>query len=147
MASVIINTARGIEFMQLTENNQPAVLRINATPAALELIDMLKVAFGPLMFHQSGGCCDGSAPMCFARGEFRTGASDVLIGTINNDTPFWMSDDQFQYWKHTQLTLDVVNGRGSSFSLEIPTGKRFIIRSRLFTDEELSQLAEVSRGE
>lgn len=142
----MINTARGIEFIQLTENNKSEVARINATPAALELIDMLKVAFGPLMFHQSGGCCDGSAPMCFARGEFRTGANDVLIGTINNDTPFWMSEDQFHYWKHTQLTLDVVNGRGSSFSLEIPTGKRFIIRSRLFTEEEFNSLAPVTRG-
>lgn len=133
--------------MQLTEHNKPGVARINATPAALELIEMLKVAFGPLMFHQSGGCCDGSAPMCFARGEFRTGAGDVLIGKINNDTPFWMSNDQFQYWKHTQLTLDVVNGRGSSFSLEIPTGKRFIIRSRLFTEEEFSRLEPVTHGE
>lgn len=115
------------------------VSRVVCSPAAVALIQELKHKFGPLMFHQSGGCCDGSAPMCFELGDFRTGESDVLLGFVE-DSPFYMSADQFEYWKHTQLTLDVVEGRGSSFSIEIPTGKRFIIQSRLFTPEELNIL-------
>ena len=111
------------------------VKRINATKEAIEVIEELKGRFGPLMFHQSGGCCDGSSPMCFEDGEFKTGESDVLLGYVD-ECPFYMSRDQFEYWKHTQLTLDVTPGRGSSFSLEIPMGIRFIIRSRLYTDEE-----------
>jgi uncharacterized protein (DUF779 family) len=118
------------------------IARILATPLACETIDRLRKINGPLMFHQSGGCCDGSQPMCFLNGEFKTGASDVKLGT-KNDCDFFMSRDQFQYWQHTQLTLDVIEGRGSSFSLEIPLGIRFIIRSRLFTEEELSHLAMV----
>lgn len=113
--------------------------RVNATDEAIRLIDTLKGIYGPLMFHQSGGCCDGSQPMCFEQGEFKTGESDICLGEIQG-CAFWMSKDQFEYWKHTQLTLDVVSGRGSSFSLEIPMGSRFIIRSRVFTDEELNQL-------
>ena len=119
------------------------VLRITATQLACETIDKLRKINGPLMFHQSGGCCDGSQPMCFEKGEFKTGDSDVKLGTIH-DCEFFMSRDQFEYWKHTQLTLDVIEGRGSSFSLEIPFGIRFIIRSRLFTEEELSQLKAVT---
>ncbi|MBX2907849.1 MAG: DUF779 domain-containing protein [Taibaiella sp.] len=113
--------------------------RISATPAALELIKTLREQHGPLMFHQSGGCCDGSSPMCFAENDFKVGYSDVGIGHVNG-APFWMSKDQFTYWEHTFLTLDVVPGRGSSFSLEIPTGNRFIIRSRVFTEDETEHL-------
>ncbi|SIS73021.1 hypothetical protein SAMN05421788_101867 [Filimonas lacunae] len=116
------------------------VERITATDAAIDLIEKLRKQHGPLMFHQSGGCCDGSQPMCFPEGEFKTGASDICLGTIAG-CPFYMSRDQFEYWKHTQLTLDVINGRGSSFSLEIPLGVRFHIRSRVFTEEEIQQLA------
>lgn len=113
--------------------------RILATPGALTLIRLLKEDFGDLMFHQSGGCCDGSSPMCFRKGDFKTGQSDVGLGHVDG-CEFWMSKDQFEYWKHTKLTLDVVAGRGSSFSIEIPTGHRFLIRSRLFTDAELQNL-------
>lgn len=115
------------------------VKRILVTPEASELITLLKVGFGDLLFHQSGGCCDGSAPMCFMKDEFKIGSTDVGLGFVDG-VGFWMSKDQFDYWQHTQLTLDVVNGRGASFSLEIPTGKRFLIRSRLFTKEEMEQL-------
>jgi len=115
------------------------VPRITATDKALDLIEQLKKIHGPLMFHQSGGCCDGSQPMCFAEGEFKLGGSDVWMGTISG-CKFYMGADQFEYWKHTQLILDVTPGRGSSFSLEIPLGVRFYIHSRLFTDEELQQL-------
>ena len=113
--------------------------KIEATPEAIQLIKKLMGLHGDLMFHQSGGCCDGSQPMCFERSEFRIGDSDVLLGSIM-EQPFYMSKDQYEYWKHTQLTLDVVNGRGSSFSLEIPFGVRFIVKSRLFTQEELLEL-------
>ena len=113
--------------------------RVLATEAALSLISALKDQFGDLVFHQSGGCCDGSSPMCFQKGDFKIGYSDVGLGMIDG-CEFWMSKDQFEYWKHTQITLDVVSGRGSSFSIEIPTGKRFIIRSVLFTEAELAQL-------
>ena len=113
--------------------------RILVTPAALVLIKLLKEDFGELMFHQSGGCCDGSSPMCFQKGDFKTGQSDVGLGYVDG-FEFWMSKDQFEYWKHTELTLDVVAGRGSSFSIEIPTGHRFLIRSRLFSDTELQNL-------
>ncbi len=118
------------------------VPRIVASAAALELVADLQQRFGPLVFHQSGGCCDGSAPMCFEKGEFRIGYSDVCLGTVAG-AEFWMSKDQFEYWQYTQLTLDVVPGRGSSFSLEIPTGKRFLIRSRVFTDVELNDLVPI----
>jgi uncharacterized protein len=112
------------------------VSRIALTPAAADLIRQLRSAHGPLMFHQSGGCCDGSAPMCFPRGEFRTGGSDVLLGELVVDgveepVGFWMSASQFERWRHTHLTVDVVPGRGSGFSLEAPEGLRFLIRSRL----------------
>jgi uncharacterized protein (DUF779 family) len=113
--------------------------RIKITPAAQVLIERLKKLHGPLMFHQSGGCCDGSAPMCFEEGEFRVGSNDVCLGIVDG-CKFYMSADQFEYWKHTQLTLDVSPGRGSSFSLEIPLGVRFCIQSKLFTDEEMENL-------
>jgi uncharacterized protein (DUF779 family) len=116
--------------------------RVTTTPAAEDVIAQLKDRFGPLMFHQSGGCCDGSSPMCFEKGDFKIGGSDVKIGEVA-DCEFFMSTDQFEYWKHTHLTLDVTPGRGSSFSIEIPMGIRFIIRSRLFTDEELNDLEPV----
>jgi uncharacterized protein (DUF779 family) len=115
------------------------IKRITSTPAANELIEKLWRINGPLMFHLSGGCCDGSQPMCFTKGEFKVGASDVCLGKVEN-CDFYMSADQFEYWKHTQLILDVTKGRGSSFSLEIPLGVRFIIQSKLFTEEELGQL-------
>jgi uncharacterized protein (DUF779 family) len=110
--------------------------RLKITPAAQALIRDLQARFGELMFHQSGGCCDGSQPMCFEKGDFKTGEQDVCLGIIEQ-CEFWMSADQFEYWKFCELTLDVVEGRGSSFSLEIPYGKRFHIRSRLFTEEEI----------
>ncbi len=116
-----------------------SILRIVPTVAAIELIERLKGQFGKLMFHQSGGCCDGSQPMCFGEGEFKTGSSDICLGVVGG-CRFYMSRDQFEYWKHTQLILDVTPGRGSSFSLEIPLGVRFYIRSRLFTEEELGAL-------
>ena len=115
--------------------------RVLATPAALALIDALQADHGPLMFHQSGGCCDGSAPMCYTAGEFRTGASDVLLASLRIEgvpepVTFWMSAAQFDRWRHTHLTVDVVPGRGSGFSLEAPEGVRFLIRSRLLTAAE-----------
>jgi uncharacterized protein (DUF779 family) len=118
------------------------VHRIISTGKADELIDRLRKIHGQLMFHQSGGCCDGSQPMCFAEGEFKTGSSDVCLGVVNG-CRFYMSLDQWEYWKHTQLILDVTPGRGSSFSLEIPLGVRFLTRSRVFTEEELTQLQDV----
>jgi uncharacterized protein (DUF779 family) len=114
-------------------------LQVTATPAAVALIGMLRAKHGELMFHQSGGCCDGSSPMCYPRGEFLVGDSDVLLGEVD-DTPFYISRPQFEYWKHTQLILDVVPGRGGMFSLEGPEGVRFLIRSRVFQDEEISAL-------
>ena len=118
------------------------IARVSITPQAEEVVSVLKAKFGPLMFHQSGGCCDGSQPMCFEKGEFKVGDSDVLLGEIA-DCDFYMSRDQFEYWQHTHLTIDVVEGRGSSFSLEIPMGLRFITRSRLYTSEEEVQLSPV----
>ncbi|MFD3506092.1 DUF779 domain-containing protein [Nocardia sp. NPDC058666] len=116
------------------------VERVALTDKAAALLRDLTGQHGPVMFHQSGGCCDGSSPMCYPRGEFRVGGSDVLLGYLPGETPFWMSADQFEYWKHTHLTVDVVPGRGGGFSLEAPEGVRFLIRSRLFTDEETAAL-------
>ncbi|ROQ77949.1 DUF779 domain-containing protein [Streptomyces sp. NBC_01260] len=109
---------------------------VELTPAAADLLRRLRELHGPLMFHQSGGCCDGSAPMCYQDGEFRTGGSDVLlasleVGGVAESIPFWMSRSQFEVWAHTRLIVDVVEGRGSGFSLEAPEGVRFLIRSRL----------------
>ncbi|MBB3263283.1 hypothetical protein FHW79_000879 [Azospirillum sp. OGB3] len=115
------------------------VERVVATPAALALIEKLRGLYGPLFFHQSGGCCDGSAPMCFMDGEFRPGGQDVRLGEIGG-CPFYMGAAQFEYWSHTQLIIDVVPGRGASFSLEAPEGVRFLTRSRLFSDGEVEAL-------
>jgi len=115
------------------------VERVIATPATLDLIARLETTHGDLMFHQSGGCCDGSAPMCYARGELSVGDSDVLLGEIGG-CPFYISQSQYEYWKHTQLIIDVVPGRGGMFSLEGPEGLRFLTRSRLFTESEWAQL-------
>lgn len=115
------------------------ISRVGMTQSALDLLVQLRGLHGELMFHQSGGCCDGSSPMCFPAGDFKTGDADVLLGTFElpagdlpaAELPFWMSREQFEYWKHTHLTLDVVDGRGSGFSVEAPEGKRFLIRSTL----------------
>jgi uncharacterized protein (DUF779 family) len=120
--------------------------RIAATPEAEALIERLRKDHGELMFHQSGGCCDGSQPMCFEKGEFKVGESDVYLGDVDH-CGFFMARDQFEYWQHTHLTLDVTKGRGSSFSLEIPLGLRFMIRSRLFSEEEMLHLTPVISGE
>lgn len=116
-----------------------AIPRVLVAPKASALIAQLKAQHGPLMFHQSGGCCDGSSPMCFEEGEFRVGSADVCLGEVEG-CKFYMHQDQFEYWKHTQLTLDVSPGRGSSFSIEIPLGVRFMIHSRVFTEAELDNL-------
>lgn len=116
------------------------VLRVTATDTALALITSLRAKHGPLMFHQSGGCCDGSSPMCYPQGEFIIGDYDRLLGYIG-EAPFYISGPQFEYWQHTQLIIDVVAGRGGMFSLEGPEGLRFLTRSRLFTDEEWAALA------
>ena len=122
--------------------------RVAVTDQAADLIRRLIGLHGPVMFHQSGGCCDGSSPMCYPDGEFRTGDSDVKLADLNvgadAPVPFWMSKSQFEYWKHTHLTVDVVKGRGAGFSLEAPEGLRFLIRSRIFTDAEYAELEEVS---
>ncbi|GIO28728.1 DUF779 domain-containing protein [Ornithinibacillus bavariensis] len=117
------------------------VERVIATDETLKLLDKLKTIHGDLMFHQSGGCCDGSSPMCYPRGEFRIGESDILLGEIGN-TPFYISKDQYEYWKHTQLIIDVVEGRGGMFSVEGPEGKRFLTRSRVFTKEDRIALGQ-----
>ena len=120
--------------------------RVDVTPAAAAMMRQLRGQHGPLMFHQSGGCCDGSSPMCYLEGEFRTGQSDVLLESLRVDgvdepITFWMSSSQFELWKHTHLTVDVVPGRGAGFSLEAPEGVRFLIRSRLLTEQELAELS------
>ena len=115
------------------------VSQVVATEAALNLIGRLVAKHGPVMFHQSGGCCDGSAPMCYQQGELLVGDQDRLLGEIGG-MPFYISASQFEYWKHTQLIIDVVPGRGGMFSLEGPEGERFLTRSRLFTDAEWEAL-------
>jgi uncharacterized protein (DUF779 family) len=116
------------------------VERVKATEAAVELIRKLRALHGPLLFHQSGGCCDGSAPMCYPRDEFRIGQNDVRLGEVEG-TPVYIGGRQFELWKHTQLVIDAVPGRGAGFSLEAPEGFRFLTRSRVFTDEEAAELA------
>jgi uncharacterized protein (DUF779 family) len=120
--------------------------RVVATEAALALIERLAAKHGPLLFHQSGGCCDGSAPMCYPRGDLLVGDSDKLLGEIGGQ-PFYMGLAQFGYWRHTQLIIDVVPGRGGMFSLEGVEGVRFLTRSRVFTDEEHAALAAVDGPE
>ncbi|HMQ63911.1 MAG TPA: DUF779 domain-containing protein [Flavilitoribacter sp.] len=119
--------------------------RVLSTDAAGAVIDQLREQHGDLMFHQSGGCCDGSSPMCFPKGELMLNETDVWLGRIHG-CDFYMSKDQFEYWQHTQLIVDVVKGRGASFSLEIPLGVRFLIRSRIYGDEELAELTPVRYG-
>ncbi len=118
--------------------------RVAVTDQAAEVIRRLVGLHGPVMFHQSGGCCDGSSPMCYPAGEFRTGDSDIKLADLDVGTeqlvPFWMSKSQFEYWQHTHLTVDVVKGRGAGFSLEAPEGVRFLTRSRVFTDAEYAEL-------
>lgn len=119
-----------------------AIDRVLITDEAKEVMDELRKKHGELMFHQSGGCCDGSSPMCYKKGQFKIGRSDVKLEEVYG-APFYMAKDQFEYWKHMQLTLDVKEGRGSSFSIEIPLGVRFLIKSKLFSEEELEDLKEI----
>jgi uncharacterized protein len=122
------------------------VNRVDVTPEAADVLRSLRGQHGPLMFHQSGGCCDGSSPMCYPAGDFITGDADVHLGDLDigspERVPVWMGRNQFGYWQHTHLTIDVVPGRGGGFSLESPLGVRFLVRSRLFTDEEAIALLE-----
>lgn len=119
--------------------------RVKATGAAEQMIDELRARHGPLLFFQSGGCCDSSAPMCYPAGEFAVSDTDVRLGTLHG-APFYMGAEQFAYWAHTQLIIDVVAGNGGMFSLDNGTGRRFLTRSRLFTDEELRQLSQSPCG-
>ena len=118
-----------------------AIDRVSITPAAEAIVHKLRVRHGPLLFHQSGGCCDGSAPMCYPQEEFRVGQRDVYLGSVA-DCPVYIGQAQFEYWAHTHLTIDVVPGRGAGFSLEAPEGVRFLTRSRVFTDAEAAALAD-----
>ena len=122
-----------------------APLQVTATAATLELLGRVVAQHGPVMFHQSGGCCDGSAPMCYPQGEFLIGDQDKLLGHIGG-MPFYISASQFEYWKHTQLIIDVVPGRGGMFSLEGSLGLRFLTRSQLFTDDEFDSLVAQGRA-
>jgi uncharacterized protein len=129
----------------LTVPDEPStVSQVDVTPEAAQLLRRLRERHGPLMFHQSGGCCDGSAPMCYPDGDFITSDADVLLGYLDAGTaeriPVWMSKEQYTYWSHTHLTIDVVDGRGAGFSVEAPEGKRFLIRSRLLSDSEMGAL-------
>lgn len=120
--------------------------RVDITDVAAALLVRLMEQHGPLLFHQSGGCCDGSSPMCFPRNEFRLSDRDVYLGDVAG-TPFYMGANQFEYWAHTHLTIDIVKGRGGGFSVEAPEGVRFLIRSRVFSDEELTFLVPVTYGD
>lgn len=120
--------------------------RVKVTDEAKKVIEEIRAKHGALMFHQSGGCCDGSSPMCYENGEFLVGSSDVWLGEIDG-CDFWMAKDQFEFFKHTELTIDVTPGRGASFSLEIPLGVRFVTKSRVFTFEETQNLVETRIGE
>ncbi len=113
--------------------------KVIVTEKAAQVIRQLKEQYGALMFHQSGGCCDGSSPMCYEKGELRIGERDILMGEIEGCS-FYMASFQYEYWKHTQLIIDITEGRGASFSLEIPMGLRFVTKSRVFNEEELSAL-------
>jgi uncharacterized protein (DUF779 family) len=121
---------------------QAAPPRVLITAAAAELLGSLRARNGPVMFHQSGGCCDGSAPMCYPAGEFIVGDRDILLGVLD-ETPVWISGSQFETWRHTQLVIDVVPGRGGGFSLEAPEGLRFLTRGRVFTAAEMELLAGI----
>lgn len=121
------------------------IARVVATPSALELIEDLRQKHKNIIFHQSGGCCDGSAPMCYPQAEFIIGDNDVKLGEIGG-IPFYIGTSQYDYWSHTQLIIDIVLGQGGMFSLENGTGKRFLTRSRLFTEFELTRLIPVIQG-
>ena len=123
-----------------------AIPRVKITEEAAKVVEQLREKNGELMFHQSGGCCDGSSPMCYAKGEFMVGGSDVWLAEIAG-CDFYMARDQFEFWQHTELTIDVVPGRGASFSLEIPLGLRFVTKSRVFSYEESQNLSEVHPGD
>jgi uncharacterized protein (DUF779 family) len=122
------------------------VTRVKITPAAETVLEQLRAKNGDLMFHQSGGCCDGSSPMCYPKGEFIVGSSDVWLGEVAG-CDFYMAKDQFEFWQHTELTIDVTEGRGASFSLEIPLGVRFVTKSRVFTYEESQNLTPTHLGD
>ena len=129
----------GLPTCQRITEKSMAVSRVSLTPTAAELIDKLRAVHGNLLFHQSGGCCDGSAPMCYTWGEFKIGHRDVYLGEIAG-CPLYIGGPQFEYWKHTHLIIDAVPGRGAGFSLEAPEGMRFLTRSRVFTDAECEEL-------
>jgi uncharacterized protein (DUF779 family) len=120
--------------------------RVKITSEAAAVVEQLRAKNGELMFHQSGGCCDGSSPMCYPKGEFMVGKSDVWLGKVAG-CDFYMAKDQFEFWQHTELLIDIVEGRGASFSLEIPLGLRFVTKSRIFTYEESQNLVETHLGD
>ena len=126
-------------------DTQETIKRVSITDAATEVLETLKERHGGLMFHQSGGCCDGSSPMCLEKGDLLLNENDIWVGNVR-DCDFYMSKDQFEYWKHTQLTIDITQGRGSSFSLEIPMGVRFVVKSRLYKPEEAEHLEPIRHG-
>ncbi|MEP6704531.1 MAG: DUF779 domain-containing protein [Acidobacteriota bacterium] len=123
-----------------------SVERVKITPKAASVVEQLREKNGALMFHQSGGCCDGSSPMCYPNGEFIVGSSDVWLGEVAG-CDFFMAKDQFEFWQHTELTIDITEGRGASFSLEIPLGVRFVTKSRVFTYEESQYLVPTRSGD
>ncbi len=123
-----------------------AIARVKITDEAAKVVEQLREKHGELMFHQSGGCCDGSSPMCYPKGEFLVGGSDVWLGKVAG-CDFFMAKDQFEFWQHTELTIDVTKGRGASFSLEIPLGLRFVTRSRVFSFEETQDLIRFRSGD
>ena len=122
------------------------VQRVRITDDAAAVVEQLRSKNGELMFHQSGGCCDGSSPMCYPKGEFMVGSSDVWLGEVAG-CDFYMAKDQFEFWQHTELTIDITEGRGASFSLEIPLGVRFVTKSRVFTYEESQHLMPTHAGD
>ncbi len=122
------------------------IKRVKITEEAAKVVEQLRAKNGELMFHQSGGCCDGSSPMCYPKGEFMVGGSDVWLGEVAG-CDFYMARDQFEFWQHTELTIDVTKGRGASFSLEIPLGVRFVTKSRVFMYEESQNLVETHAGD
>ncbi len=124
----------------------PEIPRVKITSAAAAVVEQLRAKNGELMFHQSGGCCDGSSPMCYPKGEFIVGSSDVWLGEVAG-CDFFMAKDQFEFWQHTELTIDVTEGRGASFSLEIPLGVRFVTKSRIFSYEESQNLTATRVGD
>ena len=124
----------------------PGIARVKVTDEAKKVIEQIRSKHGALMFHQSGGCCDGSSPMCYQNGDFLVGSADVWLGEIDG-CDFWMAKDQFEFFRHTELTIDVTPGRGASVSLEIPLGVRLVTKSRVFSLEETENLIETRPGE